>query len=388
MPWKETCAMDERDAFVRIYLRGDASMTELCDDFGVSRKTGYKWLKRYQHEGLAGLADRRSTPLHCPTRLADEVVQRCVRLKREKPNWGPKKLIALGKKRQPTLYWPAASTVSEHLKRLGLVKPRRRRNLSVPAYQGGFAEVTQANDVWFADYKGQFRTGDGKYCYPLTVTDGHSRFILCCSALPDVSGENAMPVFEQLFHTYGLPQAIRTDNGPPFASIKMGFSRFTLWWIKLGIAHERIEPGHPEQNGQHERMHRTLKAETTRPPKHDLKTQQKRFDHWRDEFNQERPHEALGQTTPASRYVKSDRSLPDCLAEREYPTHFEVRRVRQAGEIQWRNRRLYTSTVLVGERIGLQQIDADRWQIWFGDLRVAVLDERLKKVLPMSPVSV
>ena len=386
MPWNETCAMDERDAFMRIYLRGDVSMTELCDDFNVSRKTGYKWLERYRREGLAGLADRRSTPLHCPTRLANEVVQRCVRLKREKRHWGPKKLIALGESRYPALYWPAASTVGEHLKRLGLVKPRRKRNLSVPAYQGKFTEVTQPNDVWFADFKGQFRTGDKKYCYPLTATDADSRFLMCCSALPDVSSENAKPVFEQLFHTYGLPLAIRTDNGPPFASIKMGFSRLSLWWIKLGILHERIEPGHPEQNGQHERMHRTLKAETTRPPKHDLKAQQKRFDQWREEFNQERPHESLGQTPPANRYVRSDRSMPDCLPEREYPKEFEVRRVRQAGEILWRNRLLYLSTVLMGELIGLQRIDVDRWQIWFGNLKVAVLDERLKKVLPMSPV--
>lgn len=386
MPWKETCVMDERDAFVRIYLRGDLSMTELCDDFGVSRKTGYKWLNRFQRDGLAGLSDHRSTPLHCPTRLSEEVVQRCVQLKKEKPHWGPKKLITIGKMRQPGLYWPAPSTVGEHFKRLGLVKARRRRNLSIPAYQDKFIDITQPNDVWCADFKGQFRTGDKKYCYPLTVTDSCSRFILCCSGLPDVSSGHVSPEFEQLFHTYGLPRAIRTDNGPPFASIKMGFSRLSLWWIKLGIIHERIEPGHPEQNGQHERMHKTLKAETTRPPKANIATQQKRFDQWREEFNQERPHESLGQATPASQYSKSERAMPDSLPGYAYSADFEVRRVRHAGEILWGGRLLYVSTVLVGELIGLQRMDANLWKIWVGKLQVAILDERLRKVLPMSPV--
>lgn len=386
MPWKETCVMDERDAFVRIYLRGDLSMTELCEEFGVSRKTGYKWLRRFQTDGLPGLSDRRSVPQHCPTRLSDDVVHRCVKLKKEKPNWGPKKLVTLGLSRHPKLYWPAPSTVGEHFKRLGLVKPRRRRNLSVPAYQEKLTDISQANDVWCADYKGHFRTGDKKYCYPLTVTDAYSRFILCCVALPDVSSPNALPVFEHLFRTYGLPQALRTDNGPPFASIKMGFSRLSLWWIRLGIKHERIEPGHPEQNGQHERMHRTLKAETTRPPKGNITAQQRRFDQWREEFNLERPHEALGQVTPASVYSHSQRAMPDALPEYSYPPDFQVRRVRQAGEINWCGQLLYVSTVLVGELIGLQPIENNRWQIWLGKLKVAILDERLKKVLPMSPV--
>ena len=385
MPWKETCVMDERLSFVRIYLRRTMSLTELCEDFGISRKTGYKWIERYKVEGLAGLEDRCRTPHSHPARLSDEALLRYTALKREKPHWGPKKLVALGKTRHPGLYWPAASTLSEHFKRLGLVKPRRRRNRSVPPYQADLIEAQAANQVWCADFKGQFQTRDKKYCYPLTVTDAHSRYILSCKALPDVGGKGSKPVFEHLFQCYGLPHAIRTDNGPPFASLRLGFSHLSLWWMRLGIIHERIVPGHPEQNGWHERMHKTLKAETTRPAKSSLVDQQRRFDEWREEFNQERPHEALDMTTPASHYSSSRRLYPEQLPEVSYPQNFQVRRVRQAGEILWRNHRTYMTTILIGELIGLEQLDEDRWQIWFSKFRIGILDERLKRVLPMYP---
>lgn len=386
MPWNETCVMDERVAFVRTYLRGDVSMTELCADYGISRKTGYKWLDRYQQEGGGGLGDRRRTPHAHPKQLPEEVVQRCISLKLEKPNWGPKKLIALGRRRDPHAYWPAASTLGEHLKRHGLVKPKRRRNYSTPPYERGLIDAQAPNDVWCADFKGQFRTRDRKYCFPLTVTDASSRYVLSCLALPDVSSDGAWPEFERIFRAYGLPKAIRTDNGTPFAALRLGYSRLSLWWMRLGIIHERIDCGHPEQNGRHERMHKTLKAETTRPPQRNLVNQQQRFERWREEFNQERPHEALGQTTPASHYVPSSRPYLEKLPEVAYPSTFEVRRVRSAGEILWRDRRIYIGRTLIGELIGLERVDEARWQVWFIDLKVGILDERLKRVLPMYPV--
>jgi putative transposase len=386
MPWKETYVMDERLSFVKTYSRKTVSLTELCDEFGISRKTGYKWLVRYEKEGLLGLEDRRSTPHSHPAKMPDDALQRCIKLKQEKPHWGPKKLVVLGKTRRPDLYWPVASTLGEYFKRLGLVKPRRWRNRSVLPYEADLIEAKTANEVWCADFKGQFHTGDKKYCYPLTVTDAHSRYILSCHALPDVGGKGTRPVFEQLFQCYGLPHAIRTDNGPPFATLRLGFSHLSFWWMKLGIVHERIVPGHPEQNGRHERMHKTLKAETTRPPKRNMAAQQRRFDEWREEFNQERPHEALGMATPATRYSPSTRSYPEQLPEVSYPQDFEIRRVRQSGEILWRNRLLYMGTILIGERIGLAQLNEERWQIWFSDVPIGILDERLKKVLPLYPV--
>lgn len=386
MPWTETCVMELRVAFVQTYLQGAVTMRDLCLDYRVSRKTGYKWLARYQSHGLEGLLDRASRPHDHPDRLADEVVQRCIALKLEKPNWGPKKLVALGRARQPDLEWPAASTLGEYLKRHGLVKRRRVLSRSSPPYELAFKAGSYANEVWSADFKGQFLTGDKRYCYPLTVSDIHSRFLLCCTGLRNVGCEATKPEFEKLFKKYGLPEAIRTDNGPPFSSVRLGFSPLSLWWRKLGIVHERIEPGHPEQNGQHERMHRTLKAETTRPPKSNMTTQQRRFDEWRNEFNHERPHESLGQTTPASHYSPSPRKLPAQLEIPRYPNTYEVRRIRSKGDILWRGQTIYTSQMLAGEVIGLQRLESEKWRIWLGDQAVAVLDDRLKKVLPMYPV--
>lgn len=386
MPWNETCVMELRIAFVQTYLQGAVTMSDLCLDYRISRKTGYKWLARYQAFGLEGLNDRDSRPHDHPDRLAEAIVKRCVALKLEKPHWGPKKLVALGRMRRPDLEWPAPSTLGGYLKRLGLVKRRRVQIRSAPPYEQAFKEGSYANEVWCADFKGQFLTGDKRYCYPLTVTDAHSRFLLCCTGLKNVGCDATRPEFEKLFKQYGLPEAIRTDNGPPFSSVRLGFSPLSLWWRKLGIVHERIEPGHPEQNGQHERMHRTLKAETTRPPRSNMKTQQKRFDQWREEFNFERPHEALGQTTPSSHYTTSLRKLPKQLDMPRYPDHYEVRRIKSKGDILWRGKMIYASQMLAGEEIGLEQIETGKWTIWLGDQAVAKLDERLKKVLPMYPV--
>lgn len=386
MPWNETDIMELKIAFVQTYLRGTVTMIDLCHDYQISRKTGYKWLGRYQSFGLEGLNDRDRRPHEHPNRLADEILQRCVALKVEKSSWGPKKLVALGRTRHPDLEWPAPSTLSGYLKRLGLVKRRRVVSRSVPPYVQAFKSGSHANEVWCADFKGQFQTGDKRYCYPLTVTDAHSRFVLCCTGLRNVGYDAVKLEFEKLFEEYGLPEAIRTDNGPPFSSVRLGFSPLSLWWRKLGIVHERIEPGHPEQNGQHERMHKTLKAETTRPPKSNMKTQQRRFNEWREEFNHERPHESLGQTTPASHYTASPRTFPKQIAAPSYPDDYEVRRIKSRGDILWNGKMIYASQMLAGELIGLQSIGSGKWKIWIGDQAVAVLDERLEKVLPMYPV--
>ncbi len=385
MTWKETCVMDERMDFVAVYRRGLLSMSELCAEFEISRKTGYKWLNRFEQEGRRGLKDRSRRPKQHPAQLPDDVIERCVALKRRKPHWGPKKIVAFGRLRSPKLYWPAPSTLAEYFKRQGLVKARHQRARSVQPYEADLIQPQHANELWCADFKGQFHTRDRKYCYPLTVTDEHSRFILSCEALMGVDGKGARKVFERLFQDYGLPGAIRTDNGAPFATLKLGFSHLSLWWIRLGIVHERIEPGHPEQNGQHERMHKTLKAEATRPPKANQCAQQKRFDEWVNEFNQERPHEGLDQTTPASHYQQSTRAYVETLPELCYPEHYIVRRVARSGEIHWQNRLIYASNMLAGEWLGLTQIEGPKWQIWLGDLPIAKLDGRLRRVLPMYP---
>lgn len=386
MPWNETHVMESRIAFVQTYLRGTVTMSDLCQDYQISRKTGYKWLKRYQSLGLEGLRDQDRRPHSHPRQLSDEMVKRCVELKDEKRFWGPKKLVVLGRTRQPELEWPAPSTLGVHLKRLGLVKRRRVVPRSVPPYDEALKDASQPNEVWCADFKGQFLTLDKRYCYPLTVTDDHSRFLLCCIGRKSVGGAGIKAEFEKLFKEYGLPEAIRTDNGAPFSSVRLGFSPLSLWWRKLGIVHERIEPGHPEQNGRHERMHKTLKAETTRPPEANMKAQQRRFDDWRGEFNHERPHESLGQTTPASHHTASPRPFPEQLAEPSYPDSHEVCRIRSRGDIYWRGKMIYASQMLAGELVGLQRIEPGKWKIWLGDQAVAVLDERLRKVLPMYPV--
>lgn len=376
MPWSETTPMRERLRFIVDLERNLYTMTELCEHHGISRKTGYKWAARYVAEGLDGLKDRSRAPKRCPHQTEDRAVKALVDARRKHPRWGPKKLVAWLAKRYPTWNLPAPSTAGDILKRHGLVKPRTRRRKS-PHPGRPKVEVHRPHDLWSCDFKGQFRMGNGRYCYPLTVADRYSRYLLGCEGRESVAYVGARPVFERLFQEQGLPKAMLSDNGTPFSSTGLaGLSRLSVWWIKLGIQPLRIAPGCPQQNGGHERMHVDLKAETTRPPAAQLGAQQRLFDAFRTEFNDERPHEALDQRTPAEVYEPSPRAYPRRVPEVTYPGHFEVRRVRSDGRIRWQGRFLFISEVLIGERVGLEEVDDGIWSLHFASLQLARFDER------------
>jgi len=376
--------MDERLKFVAEYLRGERSVAALCRTFGISRKTGYKMIDRYADEGLQGLFDRSRAPHRQAHAVSTEVFGKIVTGRREHPHWGPRKLLAWLKREQPRTSWPAASTIGRILVRQGLVVPRRRWRHS-PPYTEPFRTCDRPNAVWCADLKGWFRTADGSRCEPLTVTDAYSRYLLRCQSLPRVSYAEMRPVFEHLFREYGLPGAIRTDNGAPFATTALaGLSRMAVWWIKLGIVPERIAPGHPEQNGRHERFHRTLKQETVTPPKGSLAEQQVAFDCFREQYNRDRPHAALADQTPASWYRPSTRPYPPRLPEMTYPEHLQVRRVRPSGSIRWQGAELFISEALIGEPIALEPITDHSFQVYYGPILLAVYDEKKAKLLRPS----
>jgi putative transposase len=382
MPWQERSPMDERVQFISDYQRQLFTMTELCDRFGVSRKTGYKWLARYAASGAAGLATRSSRPLHSPQTTERAVTAAIVALRRRYPTWGGKKIVASLREREPTWALPAVSTANDILKRAGLVAARRRRRpLGHPGYQARV--VTAPNAVWTADFKGQFRTADAQVCYPLTVCDAWSRFLIRCQGLRAPTTAETIAVFRRAFAEFGLPECIRTDNGEPFAAPSLGrLSRLSVWWIRLGIRPELIAPASPQQNGAHERMHRTLKAETTRPPARHLRAQQQRFTAFRRRYNRERPHEALGQRPPARLYTPSVRPLPRQLEPISYPGHYEVRHVSRPGVMSWSGRSLVVSTVLIGEVVGLEPIDDGEWDLHFGPIRLGRFDERRRHIEP------
>ena len=381
MPWDETTRMSQRLRFISEKESSQATMTELCERYGISRKTGYKWAARYEESGPGGLEDRPHVAKSFPHQVSTEKSERLVELRQRFPSWGPRKLRTWLERHHPEESWPAASTIGDLLKRQGLVagRPARRRPLPPRPPR---VEVKSPNDVWSGDFKGQFRLGNARLCYPLTVTDGFSRYLLACQSLERPSGGACKSVFERLFREYGLPRAILTDNGSPFASAHSlsRLSWLSVWWIKLGIRPVLIQPGHPEQNGRHERMHRTLKAETTRPPAADTPRQQERFEQFRQIYNEQRPHEALGQIPPAERYEASPRVYPSRLQPWEYPGHFEVRRVRHAGEIRWRGDLLFVSQSLKGERIGFEEVDEGQWTVHFGPVQIARFDEQERKL--------
>lgn len=376
MPWLETSPMTERQRFVEDMRRGLFSMTELCARYSISRKTGYKWSDRYEAEGRAGLVERSHAPEHCPHKIPEAVARAICEARRAHPAWGPRKLLPWLARREPTLRLPAASTAGDLLIREGLVKKRRRRRRYL--HPGVVAPVTtQPNDIWTTDFKGHFRTGDGEYCYPLTVADLHSRFLLGCDALTSTKGREARPCFERLFGEYGLPAAMRSDNGVPFASTGLhGLSQLNVWWMRLGIQHQRIRPASPQENGAHERMHRTLKREATRPPAATRRRQQLAFDRFRALYNEERPHEALGDRPPASVYRPSRRALPERLPAVEYPGHYQVRFVCNAGTFRFKNHLLFIASALKQHSIGLEEVEDGIWSIYFCQVLLARLDER------------
>jgi transposase InsO family protein len=387
--------MDERTQFIAAWLAHETSMSELCQRFGISRKTGYKILGRYTADGPPGLQEHSHAPHRQPHALAAAVQQAILELRGTRPYWGPRKLRAWLVRRRPEHCWPAASTIGAVLQRHGLTRPRRRRLRAAPARMG--PPATGPNEVWAADFKGWFRTGDQQRCDPLTISDVYSRYLLRCHVVAALSEAAVRPVFEATFREYGLPRAIRTDNGPPFASLAAGgLSRLAVWWIRLGIWPERIAPAHPEQNGRHERLHRTLKQETTQPPQATGPAQQRAFDRFQTIYNHERPHEALGQQPPAAWYHPSRRAYPDHLPAVEYAARWLVRRTHPNGEIKWLGRRVFISQALAGELLGLEEIADGCWRVNIGPVELGWLDARRPQRLqpldtaptlsPISPV--
>ena len=386
MPWKETCAMDEKVKLIGDWLKDEHTVSELGEHYQVSRKTIYKWISRYQDGGVEALGEASRAPYHHPNATALEIVSQLIDTKLKHKDWGPKKVVVSLKQKYPEIHWPVVSTTQSILRKEGLVHPRKVRR-HTPPFTQPFQECLKPNDTWSIDYKGQFRTGDGRLCYPLTITDNFSRYLLTCRGLRHPKYETTRPWLERAFREYGLPYAIKSDNGAPFASTGIGgLSRLSAWLIRLQIIPERIALAHPEQNGRHERMHRSLKEAVCQPPKSCLSRQQMAFDHFKTEFNKERPHEALDMKTPASYYQPSSRLFPEKLPPVEYDSWMAVRKVMPSGCIKWKGDSIYVSQALAGEFVGLKQIRETTWELWFSSYLLGILDEKTKKVLPMSPV--
>jgi transposase InsO family protein len=383
MPWRECSVMEERLRFIARLLDGEA-MTEVCREFGVSRKTGYKIFSRYKDEGLEALADRSRRPVHYAHQLPGQVERLIVELKRDKPHWGARKIRELlVRKLAGEVRIPAKSTVHAVLDRHGLVRRARERK-NRP--QGTLLSAAALpNDLWCADFKGEFKLGNGHYCYPLTVTDQASRYLLLCEAFESTREVPVIEAFQQLFRERGLPVAIRSDNGLPFASPNglYNLSRLSVWWLRLGIAIERIKPGHPQQNGRHERMHLTLKKEATRPPGLNSLQQQDRFDAFRQEFNTERPHEALAMRCPAQLYAASPRRYHG-LPELSYPFHDRDILVTACGRICMHRKKINLSTVLAGQRLGIKEVDDGIWLVSFMHYDLGCFDLELKTLQPLD----
>lgn len=389
MPWQELSPMNLRMQFVVEWETGAWTMTELCAQYRLSRKTGYKWIERYVTSGPQGLHDQSRRPHELARAFDPSLVRTFTRLRRKHPRWGATKLIELavgeGYARDAL---PARSTVNDWLTAHGLTAIRRRRQRPPLRATSPFAPVTDPNDVWTVDFKGEFRTRDHVYCYPLTLRDALSRYSLRCDALTERTHEATQRRFARAFARYGLPWRIRSDNGGPFASPALaGLSRLSIWWMRLGITPERIAPGHPEQNGSHEQFHAVLKAATTRPPAVHAAAQQRRFNRFCREYNEVRPHEALHNRVPASRYQGSPRTLPARLPPVEYDGHLEVRRVASNGSVSWRNSFVFVATPLAGEDVGFEEVDDGVWTVWFSTTALARYYERTRTLQPIAPVT-
>jgi transposase InsO family protein len=355
-------------------------MAELCRFYQISRQTGYESLRRYQREGEAGLQEQSRAPRQHPNQTPAEIEEHILQLRYQHPSWGARKLRCYLSDHDTETLWPALSTLGEILQRHGLTHPQRRRR-KAPPYTQPLQHADGPNRVWCADFKGWFRTRDGTRIDPLTISDGYSRYLLRCQAVDQAKTEPVQAIFMATFREYGLPDAVRTDNGPPFASRAIaGLSRLSVQWIKLGIRPERIDAGHPEQNGRHERIHRTLKAETAHPPEANPRAQQRAFHRFLYEYNHVRPHEALQMRTPASCYTQSQREYPERVPEPEYGTDLEVRRVRLRGQFVWKHQEVFLSETLIGERIGLERIDDRYWCIYFAHVPLARFDSHALKV--------
>jgi transposase InsO family protein len=374
MPWKECSVMDERVRFVGRLLDGE-SMSDVCREFGISRKTGYKIFNRYRQDGLEALTDRSRRPVRYANQLPGPVEAMIVSCKKEKPHWGARKIRELLVKRLAgDVRVPSKSTVHAVLDRHGLVAHARRRQ-RFAAEGTALSQALLPNDLWCADFKGEFKLGDGRYCYPLTVTDQMSRYLLACEAFESTKEVGVFEAFRRLFAEHGLPGAIRSDNGLPFASPNglYNLSKLSVWWLRLGIALERIRPGHPQENGRHERMHLTLKKEATRPPGRNILQQQARFDAFVSEFNTERPHEALAMKTPVDLYTPSARRY-NGLPEIDYPFHDRDALVTHCGRICIYRKKINISTVLAGQKLGIKEVDDGIWLVSFMHYDLGYID--------------
>ncbi len=382
MPWKASSVMEEKLRFIFEYERKESTMGELCSQFGISRETGYVVLRRFRQYGLRGLEELDRAPQRHPNQTSAELERTVLELRQAHMRWGPRKLKRILERDHAGRAWPATSTLGEIIKRAGLVVPRKKRRRAAP-YTEPLAHAMESNRVWCADFKGWFKAGDGTRVDPLTISDAWSRYLLRCHAVEKTDTERVRAVFEAAFREYGMPQAIRTDNGAPFASAALrGLSRLAVWWIKLGISPERIEAGHPEQNGRHERMHRTLKQDLQ--PGRDWRAQQRQLDQFRQDYNQLRPHEALGMQTPAALYAPSPRSYPERVPEVEYPDTMQVLRVKSHGHFRWKKHDIFLSEVLWGETIGLLPFDEQSFKVYFAHLPLALFNHRLLRVTPLS----
>jgi transposase InsO family protein len=382
MPWEQTSVMDQRVKFIADWLSGEYFKTELCAVYGISRPTADKWIERYEEGGIKALEELSRAP-HChPNETPEQVREMLIQTKLNHRSWGPKKVLDYLRHRQSAVHWPADSTAGEILKRAGLVQRHVRRRHVTP-YSEPFSDCQAPNQTWSADFKGDFLLGNGRRCYPLTLSDNFSRYLLVCQGLEHPSYRAVRPWVEWAFSHYGLPYSIRTDNGAPFASLALGgISELSKWWIKLGIRPERIQPGKPSQNGRHERMHRTLKHDA--PPQPTLKSQQRCLDRFLTEYNWQRSHEALDRKTPGSVYRPSTRLYRAKLSSIEYPSGVLVRQVRHNGEIKWHGSLVYVSQLLAQEPIGLKQIGPDQWEVRYSFHLLGILDERTHNIVPAN----
>lgn len=385
MPWRERRIEQQRMEFVQACKRGERSMSDLCREFGISRKTGYAVLERYATRGAAGLYDTSRRPHSQPNATPDDVVSRILQLRRRRPTWGSRKLRGHLRIFEPDVAWPARSTFDEILTREGLVHPRSRRRRFPAPTRHSTIDAEAPNDSWSIDFKGWFRVGDGTRCDPLTVTDNFSRYLLLCRSLKRQRLDEVQRALERTFREYGIPQSLRSDNGSPFASRGIaGLSRFGIWLVKLGIRPDLIAPGKPQENGRHERMHRTLKAETATPPRASLRAQQEAFNRFQQIYNFERPHEALGDKTPAMFHTESLRPFPRRMAPVEYDSECIVRSVRHNGCVKWDARELFLGLPLVGEHVAFTEIRDNIWKVSFSFIDLAILDGATRRLHSMS----
>jgi len=382
MPWKIEGTMDLKVSMIADWRTKRFNVTELKRKYGISRPTVYKWIKRYEQQSIKGLEEQSRRPLTSPKQTDTQIIELIVKEKLKNRHRGPKKIWHQLKRNHPHIELPAPSTIGEWLKKRGLVLPRVKRS-RVPPYTQPFKQCQKPNTVWSVDYKGQFHTQDGQVCYPLTISDNYSRYLLECCGLPGQRYRPTKDAFKRVFREYGLPDAIRSDNGVPFASTNVtGLSSLSMWFVQLGIIPERIEKGCPQQNGRHERMHRTLKAETASPPSVTFKEQQKRFDIFRMDYNNFRPHEALNQNVPKSYYKYSTRPYIQKPFVPEYDYGFTVRYVYPSGELMFKSFNFYIAALLAGQPLGFKEVADGIWHIFYSFLPVAILDVTRKKVLP------